>query len=162
MEVASANRRVHCRHRNTQEKKYLTPKRPPLNANFSWDAAREGMARAARNADPEWAAYFAALIIEVARRKQYFYTDDVEQLRRERGGPETHEQRAIGPMMRAAADAGVMCRTDSLVSGRWDKKVWFSLIFEGPNKLNRPPRRIRQIDPRQFELFDPPVRTPTY
>jgi hypothetical protein len=106
-------------------------KNPPLNANFSWAAAKEGMARAASSANPKWAAYVSELIIEIARHNQYFYTDDIEALRRKRGGPETHEQRAIGPLMKAAKEAGVMRRTDQLVRGRWDKSVWFSLIYRG-------------------------------
>jgi hypothetical protein len=88
------------------------------------------MERAARSANPAWAAYVCELIVEIARDNQYFYTDDIEALRRERGGPETHEQRAIGPLMRAAKDIGVMRRTDQLVTGRWDKRVWQSLIYQ--------------------------------
>ena len=89
------------------------------------------MMRAARNANPVWAAYMAALIVEVAHNNEYFYTDDIEELRRERGGPETHEQRAIGPLMRAAKDNGVMVRSGQLIPGRWDKQVWRSLIYRG-------------------------------
>jgi hypothetical protein len=124
----------------------------PLNSNWTHEAAAEGMARAARGANPEWWRYMMELIIEVARRKPYLYTDDIERLRRERKGPETHEQRAMGPLMKWAKDAGIIARTHHLVPGRWDKRVWFSLIYRGPDRPRRP-RRLRIIDPRQYEML---------
>ena len=92
---------------------------------------QEGMERAQRAANPEWWRYMFMLLIEIARRQEFLYTDDIERLRRDRHGPETHEQRAIGPIMRFAADAGLIERTPKLIGGRWDKRVWRSLIFVG-------------------------------
>lgn len=121
------------------------------DSNWTYEATREGMDRVALGANPEWWRYMMELIIEVAQRKPFLYTNDIEELRRERGGPETHEQRAIGPLMKAAQDVRIIAKTHHLVPGRWDKRVWFSLIYKGPDKRRRP--RIRTvIDPRQFEM----------
>ena len=102
-----------------------------LNPNWSWEAAEEGMNRVSGAANPEWWRYMTALLIEVARSKPYLYTDDLEALRRERKGPETHEQRAIGPLMKAAKKAGIIRRTPHLISGRWDERVWASTLYQG-------------------------------
>ncbi len=123
-----------------------------LNANWTHAAALKGMAQAERAADPEWWRYMFALIIEIAQRKPYLFTDDIEAERRKRGGPETHEQRAMGPLMKAAKDAGIIAQTDHLVPGRWDKRVWASQIYRGSNQPPRP-RRRKPIDPRQYKML---------
>ena len=86
-----------------------------------------------------------ALVVEIARRQEYLFTDDVERLRRIRNGPTTHEQRALGPLMKAAEKAGIITKTDTLIPGRWDKKVWLSLIYQQPPPPSSPPPRTLTI-----------------
>jgi hypothetical protein len=119
-------------------------------------AKLDGMRRARRNADPEWWAYMLERVTEVARHKPFLFTDDIERLRMTRQGPSTHENRALGPLMREAQKNGVCEPTDywvpssQRVNHRRHMRVWFSLIYQGP-KVRRP-RRHRPPDPRQYAL----------
>ncbi len=128
---------------------------------FDRDAARagknDGMDRAERAANPEWWRFMWAALIETAQRKPFLFTDDLEQIRLSRGGPETHENRAIGPLMREAVKQGVCEPTDHWVAssqrqnhGRF-MRVWYSLLYQGP-AVKRPKMR-RPIDPRQPDLW---------
>ena len=120
------------------------------------EGKREGMQRARRHANPIWAAWFAEAIVEVARKKPFFTTDDVEVLRIHRQGPRTHENRAIGPLMREACQAEVCLPTLDWVESRQrvnhrrPMRVWRSLIYRGPPVPHR--RRPKPIDPNQYAL----------
>ncbi len=80
-----------------------------MGAVFNSIAARAArdtaMDRVDQAAAPAWKTFVAQLIVEVARTHTEFTTDDVERLRLQRHGPTTHERRALGPLMRAAAEA---------------------------------------------------------
>lgn len=83
---------------------------------FAGRAARDAaMQQADENADPDWKAVMSQLICEVARHQPIFSSDDVFRLKAARGGPTTHEPRAFGPLMIAAAKAGVCERTDRVI-----------------------------------------------
>jgi hypothetical protein len=122
-------------------------------------AKQEGMQRAARSCNPIWWAWMLERVQEVARRKPYFNTDDIERLRQDRQGPRTHEKRAMGPLMKYAQKLGYCEPTDQWVSSSQDVNhrrpmtVWYSLIYAGEQKARRP--RARRIsDPRQYSLLD--------
>lgn len=120
------------------------------------EARRRGMRNAAQAADPVWWAYMLALVLEVAKRKPYLFTDDIERLRSERGGPTTHENRAIGPLMIAAKKNGWISPVDhwaqssQVVNHRRHMRVWYSHLYTGPAVRKPRPRKV--IDPRQFEM----------
>ena len=112
----------------------------PLYTLFDMDAsaaARDAsMQQAEDAANPEWQAYVSELIVEVARNCAEFTTDEVEWLRLQRGGPSTHEPRAMGPLMIAAAKRGVCTKTDRtqassrVCNHRRPLRVWRSLIHK--------------------------------
>ena len=120
-------------------------------------AKADGMARAARSANPEWWNFMLNAVRETCVRKPYLFTDDIEKLRLTRDGPSTHENRAIGPLMNYAKKLGYCAPTDHWIPssqrvnhGRY-MRVWYSLIYQG-NRVVRRPRRLRVIDPRQFDF----------
>jgi hypothetical protein len=121
---------------------------------------REGMARAWRGADPEWRRIALMCALEVAKRKPYFTTDEIEEWRRTYyPNHTTHEQRAWGPVMKEAAKLEYCTiLTSYFVKSKYapchtrHKQMWWSLIYRGPDRPHRP-RRRRPLDPRQFDLF---------
>ena len=120
-------------------------------------AKAEGMERADRAANPEWKRFMLQAIKEICLRKPFMFTDDLELLRVKRDGPTTHENRAIGPLMISAQKLGYCVPTDhwvpssQKVNHRRHMRVWFSLIYHGNRGVKRP-RRLKVIDPRQFDL----------
>jgi hypothetical protein len=94
-----------------------------------------GMGRAIRAANPAWLAFIEAAIVAVAKRKPFFFTDDIEQYRLDNNGPTTHELRAMGPAMTRAKRDLVCEPTDHFVpsarkvSHRGPRRVWKSLIY---------------------------------
>lgn len=120
-------------------------------------AKQIGMERALRAANPLWWQFMMEVARETARAKPFFFTDDLERIRQERQGPTTHENRAIGPLMIAAKNAGYCVPTDRWAEssqrvnhGRF-MRVWYSLIYTGP-KVKRP-RSLKVIDPRQYDFL---------
>jgi hypothetical protein len=99
-------------------------------------AKREGMDRAERAANPEWVAFMLAALIEVAKRQPFFYSDDVELVRQNRGGPSTHENRAMGPLMKRAFRAGICEPTDRFAAAsraachRCPRRIWKSMLYD--------------------------------
>lgn len=127
----------------------------PFSRKAAQIARAEGMERAAEAANPEWWRWMMQATIEVARRKPFFFTDDMEYLRLTRQGPSTHENRALGPLMTAAKRAGICEPTDHwspssqrVNHGRF-MRVWYSLLYEGP-KVPRP-RPVVAPDPRRYD-----------
>jgi hypothetical protein len=96
-----------------------------------------GIARANNAANPEWKAFMYDGIVVVAREKQFFTSDDVEELRILCGGPATHENRAFGALMLRARRNGVCRPTGSFEASRRrilhasPRRVWESLIYPG-------------------------------
>jgi|LakMenEpi03Aug12_release.lakeMendotaPanAssembly.Ray.scaffolds.fasta_scaffold317763_1 hypothetical protein len=75
------------------------------------------MAQAWENANPSWrdAAY---AIVEVIARERDEFTSDLVWERLSDFGFSTHEPRAMGAVLRRAADAGLIQRTDRYVPTR--------------------------------------------
>jgi hypothetical protein len=98
-------------------------------------AKQLGMDRAERAANPEWRVFMEAAVVSVARNKRLFFCDDIEAVRMELNGPETHENRALGPLMLWAMREGVCERTDDFaLSARASRhrapcRIWRSLIY---------------------------------
>jgi hypothetical protein len=99
-------------------------------------AKAEGMARAADNAAAGWTETMYALVIEVARARRRFTSDDVYRLAEERAVPPTPEGRAFGQVMLRAARNGVCKKADCapVPSARRSlhaspRAVWDSLVL---------------------------------
>jgi hypothetical protein len=101
-------------------------------------AKEDGIARAESAANPAWAAFMMAALVEVAKTRRFFYTDDIEELRQQRGGPATHENRAMGALMRRAKRDGICAPTNRfepskrVTCHRCPRRVWQSLLFSDP------------------------------
>lgn len=114
---------------------------------------RDGMNRAERNADPHWKRCMLESGVQVAYRKQYFFTDDIVKWCEERHpNASTHEHRAIGPIMRTLAHAEVCQATDDWVPSSQAQnhsrpmRVWWSLVYKGV-QLRPKPRKRKLLDP---------------
>jgi hypothetical protein len=98
----------------------------------------ELLAAVYENADPQWREFANAAVRFSAQERQEITTDDVWDLV-ENFDVETHENRAIGPVMRGAAKAGIIERTDRTITtrrnsrNRGDVRVWRSLIYKDPS-----------------------------
>jgi hypothetical protein len=94
-----------------------------------------GMSRSYQHADPMWKAAAARAVVAAARRQPTLTADDVMALIPP--SLTTHEKRALGGIMRGAAVAGVIERTDRTVlctranCHRAPITVWKSLMFRG-------------------------------
>jgi hypothetical protein len=122
------------------------------------DGKRNGMDRAWRGADPEWIRVMLICALEVARRKPFFTSDDLERWRLEHyPNHTTHEHRAMGPIMREAARLGYCAKTQDWVESqqrvnhRRPMRVGWSLVYRGPGRFRKP--RRKPLDPRQIDLF---------
>ena len=73
-------------------------------------------------------------LVTVARQKPTFFTDDIERVRQAKDGPSTHENRALGPLMKRAHKDLICEPTDQWVPSsqagnhRRPMRVWRSLI----------------------------------
>lgn len=120
---------------------------------------RDGMARADEHANEEWKRVCDIAIRAEARRRRTLTTDHVwAHLREHYPNHHTHENRAMGARMNAAAKAEILERiyetsksAMSICHSR-DKNVWRSKAYEGPGPRFKVPRR-KPFDPRQFDLF---------
>lgn len=119
------------------------------------DGKREGMDRAERHADPHWWHCMLEAGKAVAEARPYFNADDLlAWMRVHHPNASTHELRATGPLMNAIGRLGYCVPTDDFVPSRQrlchstPRRVWFSLIYRGP-QIRRPKRR-RLLDPRQI------------
>jgi hypothetical protein len=119
---------------------------------------RDGMDRAWEHANTEWKRVMLICALEVAKRKPFLNTDDLEHWRSTYyPNHTTHENRAIGPIMREAAKLGYCTPTLDWVESRQKvnhsrpMRVWFSLVYQGPGRFYKP--RRKPVDPRQFNLF---------
>lgn len=94
-----------------------------------------GMKQAESNALERWKKLAIESIEKLARRQQFFTTDDVwEHL--EMSGCSTHENRAMGSMMRKACNEGWILATDNYIptrrpdAHRRPVRVWESKIYQ--------------------------------
>ena len=91
--------------------------------------------RVERHADDEWKEAAFESVKTVARKKEFFTADDV-QADLEHKPVETHELRALGPvMMRAlkekiAVQSGDFTRTTQVKCHRMPRRIWRSLIYD--------------------------------
>jgi hypothetical protein len=117
-------------------------------------AKREGMARAAANADEEWMRLMYSLVLKTAREKLVFTGDDIFRLYyalNER--PETRDYRALGPIMALAVKNNVCRKTDKIATTRRRSRhaglltVWKSLLFGRPDYLSSPMPESSAPDP---------------
>ena len=97
------------------------------------DALRDAaIRRVADNANPDWKVEAVRVVSTVAQRMPEFTTDDVWHLIEE----VTHEPRAMGPVMKAAAAAGLIEATDRFKlterpsRHRAPVRVWKSLVYK--------------------------------
>ena len=104
-----------------------------MNPPTLFDAVRErdeAMQRVDEAAEPDWKALADEAIRQTCLTRPEFFVDDVWEV----GNlPQTREDRALGPRMRAAAKAGWCVRTDrtrpSVRSHGSPKPVWRSLLY---------------------------------
>jgi hypothetical protein len=132
-----------------------------MNDQFDISAGKagkaDGMDRAERSADPYWWACMLEAGKIVAQRKPYFFTDDlVRHCRDNHPNTFTHENRAIGPLMRELCRLEYCIPTQDWIESaqkqchRRPMRVWFSLIYRGRSVPK--PRKRKLHDPRQYDL----------
>jgi hypothetical protein len=120
------------------------------------DGKRDGMDRAERHADEYWWQCMLEAAKIVAERKPFLFSEDIVRLCNElHPNVFTHENRAIGPLMREACRLGYFIKTEDWVEStqkqchRRPMRVWYSLLFKGPHVK---PRRRKINDPRQYNM----------
>jgi len=107
-------------------------------------AKQEGMQRAWENADETWKKVMFSLLLEVARSKLEFTTDEIFVLYSKlENQPQTADDRALGPLMAAAVRAGVCRKVGPVVARRRSRHqgfttLWKSLIFGKPDYFSSP------------------------
>lgn len=92
----------------------------------------EAVERVERHADTLWKNAVREIVHQLARERDYFTTDDVL-ARLELVAVETHELRALGPMMLAVAREGIIepkgyVASSRVVSHARPKRLWRSLL----------------------------------
>ena len=98
------------------------------------EARDRAIAQVDEHANSDWKAKAADVVARVARSQGHLTTDDVW-ARLIHVDAETHEPRALGAIMRAAATHGIIVATDSYVQStrvachRRPLRVWRSLVF---------------------------------
>lgn len=119
---------------------------------------RDGMGRAGKHADEHWWQCMLESAKAVAERKPYVDAEDVKRwCWQHHPNAGTHEQRAVGPLMTAAAKLGYFTQTDRFNKStlpqchRRPMQAWQSLIYQGPAVPRL--RRQKPIDPRQFTMW---------
>ena len=119
---------------------------------------REGMRRAYQHADPHWVQCMFECGKRVCENQPWFTSETVVLLCAElHPNASTHEKRAIGHILLQMAKWGWCEKTDETsearraVSHKNPKRVWWSLLYKGP-QVRPKPRRRKPLDPRQFKL----------
>ena len=112
----------------------------------------EGMERAEAGASPEWKHYATLVITALAREVKEFTSDEVWEGLKLCGIQAPEEPRAMGPMMRNAAKAGLITKTGySRVSNQENNHarpvaVWRSLNYAIDGEV-LPPRQRKGLFP---------------
>ena len=104
------------------------------------NAKLEAMTRVNDNANTSWKNLMLSLVTKTARQMPSFTTDDVFERfwsLPEETRPETHDRRALGPVMLKAAKLGICRKSDGpwVPTARASRhaaplQVWKSLIYE--------------------------------
>jgi hypothetical protein len=120
----------------------------------------EGIDRAWAAANAEWRRCAEIELLYVARRKQYFNTDCIEErMQSEHPNVHTHEKRAYGGLMGWARNSEICCITEKITRSvqksrhRGYSMTWFSLVYRGPDRQKTRPRKPKVVDPRQVTMF---------
>ena len=109
--------------------------------DYPWEAIeakKEGMERVDKHASEAWKKLMYRLIVTAARTKPQFTSDDIFDLFFMLGErPETHDYRALGPVMREAAKNNICVKANvaPINSSRRSlhaspRTVWISLLFK--------------------------------
>lgn len=107
-----------------------------FNGESARAAKADGMALVEKGANPKWIAFMEICLVEVARAKQTFTSDDVFRYAASKpDAPATRDRRAFGPIMMRAIKQGVCVRANTapIPSSRRSlhaspRQVWRSLI----------------------------------
>lgn len=112
---------------------------PPTREEQAAFLTEEAIGLVDAHAQPAWKVEVFRAIEALAQRQPDLTTDDVwEYLHLHDLAHGTHEKRAMGAVMRAAAKAGIIEITDSVrrsnrpVCHQNPKRVWRSLLHNGP------------------------------
>src|SRR6185369_8795213 len=100
---------------------------------------KAAMDRVYEAANTEWIEFMLDMIWDVARVMRFFTTDDIVARYREMGDnvPDTHEWRALCPVMTKAAKMGFMVKTQTFRNSVGARRhgtplqVWASKLYEG-------------------------------
>ena len=104
-----------------------------LDAHLAQVERERALLQVEQNAAPDWKTVALACVKRVAAGQREFTTDDVLELLRAETVA-THEMRALGPVMRRAADLGYIVATDRFITSasvsrhRAPTRVWSSQI----------------------------------
>jgi hypothetical protein len=96
---------------------------------------KDGMDRVEAHANPVWSALADDVVHYLARRQKTLTTDDVWARIAQVSPVVTRDNRAMGPVMRRAARAGWVVKTDSTEktdrpkANRRDIRIWKSRIY---------------------------------
>lgn len=130
---------------------------PQFNLFEAREAKREGMERAALGADEAWKLAMEVAVVETAKKKQRFTTDDVfiTLYQDNPNPPTTRDRRALGPIMLAAARSGVCRKADDTPWRPTQRRsrhaaplqVWRSLILEPMLPVELPPPAPTPLPP---------------
>jgi hypothetical protein len=111
----------------------------------------EGMARAAAAANPAWVAGVWECIKDIARQQPELSSDDIFRLADERKVEATHENRALGPLMKQAEKEGYIEATQKFIDSERTSKhlspirVWRSLVHDGQPLVSKKIRAMRAM-----------------
>lgn len=101
----------------------------------------EGFKRAEENADSEWFCFALMCLCRVAKEKRSVTADDVADYMQKvsmempYASPQTHEKRAMGPVMVRGAKFGWITKTDAYDTCRRSnqhncpKRIWISNVY---------------------------------
>lgn len=97
----------------------------------------EAIERAGSNADPVWRKAAEAAVYRVCKRQEFFTTDQIwAELGEQTEGVRTHEPRALGAVMRWAAQrkycepTSTVEKTKRIEAHRRPVAIWRSLIWD--------------------------------
>lgn len=117
-----------------------------INANEAEHRKNEAQDSSYNKESSEWKESAIQLIINVARREEYFIVDSVREMAIKTGVGEPEHYGVWGAMFREAARRKIIQKTNIYKPSSWKKNnmglrnIWKSLIFEKPmdNSNNYP------------------------
>jgi hypothetical protein len=148
--------------KNGKKKKSV---QPVFDIVESLKARDEGMKRADDNANAEWVAAMEEIVVEVAKKHEYFTSDDVFSMALAREVPPAHENRALGPIMIRATRDLVCVRSNRppVTSTRKSRHgcpltVWRSLLAQASKKSLPPSLKKLKLAAEQVATEMPDSR----